>query len=102
MADPFCGHAEGRPGWASYRLFLSFDYSMVVCDSHRRAVRFRLQSCDLSCEGRSEIGRRAMRDSKRDYHGGIDRPLHTHLGSEEWPHYELGPLCLPPHTAVAY
>jgi hypothetical protein len=83
MADPFCGHVEGRPGCASYRLFLGRDYSMVVRDGHRRALRFRLQSRDLSCEGRSEIGRRAIRDSEWDYHGGTDRPLHTHLGSQE-------------------
>jgi hypothetical protein len=29
MADPFCGNAEGRPGCASYRLFLGRDYSVV-------------------------------------------------------------------------
>ncbi len=23
MADPFCGHVEGRTGFASYRLFLA-------------------------------------------------------------------------------
>jgi hypothetical protein len=83
MADPFCGHVEGHPGCFSYRLFVGRDYSMMVRDGHRRTLRSRLQPSDLSCEGRSEIGRRAIRGSKWDYHGRIHRPLHTDLGSQE-------------------
>jgi hypothetical protein len=83
MADPFRGDVEGRTGCASYRLFLSRNYPMVVRDGHRRALRSNLQSRDLSCEGRSEIGRRSIRDSKWDYHGGIDWPLHSHLGGQK-------------------
>jgi hypothetical protein len=82
MADPFCGYVEGRTGCASYRLFLSRNYPMVVRDGHRSALRSSLQSRDLSCEGRSEIGRRAIRDSEWDHHGGIDRPLHSQLGGQ--------------------
>ena len=62
------------------RLFLGRDYSMVVRDGHRHALWSSLQSRDLSCEGRSEIRRRTIRDSQWDHHGGIDRPLHSHLG----------------------
>jgi hypothetical protein len=82
MADPFCGHVEGRTGCTSYRVFFSCSYSMVVRDGHWRTLRTSLQSRDLSCEGRSEIGRRAIRDSEWDHHGGIDRPLHSHLGGQ--------------------
>ena len=67
----FCGHVEGRTGCASYRLFLSRNYSMVVRDGHRRALRSSLQSRDLSCEGRSEIGRRSIRDSEWAHHGAL-------------------------------
>src|SRR5882724_447536 len=94
MADSFCGHVERCPSCASYRLFLGRDDSVVVSDGYRRALRFRLQSSDLSCEGRSEIGRRAIRDSEWDYHRGIERPLHTHLGSQE----DLTRRCGQPRT----
>lgn len=73
MADPFCGHVEGRTGCASYRLFLRRDYSMVIRDGHRRGLWSSLQSRDLSCKGRSEIGRRTICDSEWDHHGGFDR-----------------------------
>jgi hypothetical protein len=36
------------------------------------ALRTSLQSCDLSCKGRSQIGRRAVCDSEWDHHGSID------------------------------
>ena len=79
MADPFCGHVEGRTGCTSYRLFLSCNDSMVVRDDHWRTLRTSLQSRDLSCEGRSEIRRRTIRDSEWDHHRGTDRPLHSHF-----------------------
>ena len=82
MADPFCGYVERRTGCAPYRLFLSRNYPMVVRDGHRRALRSGLQSRNLSCEGRSEIGRRPIRGSEWDHHGWIDRSLHSHLGGQ--------------------
>jgi hypothetical protein len=78
----FRGHVEGRIGCASYRVFLSRNHPMVVRDGHRRALRTGLQSGDLSCEGRSEIGRRAICDPKRNYHRRIDWPLRSHLGAQ--------------------
>ena|SRR5882724_1111757 len=110
MADPFCGHVEGRIGCASYRVFLSRNYPMVVRNGHRRALRTSLQSGDLSCEGRSEIGRRTLRDSEWDHHRRIDWPLHSHLGGQNdltrrcsrRPHCEAASASLPRHPAVAY
>ena len=52
-------------------------------DGHWRTLRTSLQSRDLSCKGRSEIGRRTIRDSEWDHHRWIDRPLHSHLGGQK-------------------
>ena len=46
-------------------------------------LRTSLQSRDLSCKGRSEIGRRTICDSERDHHRGANRPLHSHLCGQE-------------------
>jgi hypothetical protein len=82
MADPYGGDVEGRAGWAAYSLFLSPNQPMVVRDRDRGVLRSGLRSGNLSCEGRSEIGRRPIRDSEWDHHGRIDRPLHSHLGGQ--------------------
>jgi hypothetical protein len=82
MADPVCCHVEGRLGCASYRVFRGSNYAMVVCDRHRRALWTSLQSRDLSREGRSKIGRRAICYPKRDYHRRIDWSVHRHVGGQ--------------------
>lgn len=46
---------------------------MVVRDGDRRALWASLRSRDLSGEGRSKIGRRAIRYSEWDCYGGTDR-----------------------------
>jgi hypothetical protein len=56
---------------------------MVIRDRNRGVLRSGLRSRDLSCQGRSEIGRHPIRDSEWDYHGRIDRPLHSHLGGQK-------------------
>ncbi len=76
MADPFRGHIERHIGCASHGVFLSCNYAMVVGNDRRRALRTGLQSCDLSCEGRSEVGRRTVRDPKWDYHRRVDWALY--------------------------
>ena len=78
----FAATLKGRTGCASYRIFLSRNYSMVVRDGHRRALRSSLQSRDLSCQGRSQIWRRPVRDPERNHYRGVDRSLHSHLGGE--------------------
>src|SRR6266567_6277524 len=83
MADPYRGDVERRAGWAAYRLFLSPNQPMVVRDRNRGVLRYGLRSRDLSCERRSEIGRRPIRDSEWNHHRRIDRPLHNHLGGQK-------------------
>jgi hypothetical protein len=41
MANPLCGNVERRIDCASYGLFDSCNYTMVVRHDHRRALRFR-------------------------------------------------------------
>ena len=82
MANPLCGNLERRIDCASYRLFDSCNYTMVVRHDHRRALRFRLRSRDLSRQGRSEIRRRALCDPERNYHRRIDRPFYRHVGHQ--------------------
>ena len=89
----FAATLKGGPGRTSYRLFLSCNYSMVVRYGHWRTLRTSLQSRDLSCEGRPKIGRRTIRDSEWDHHGGSDRSLHSHLCGQNdltnrWSPYE--------------
>ncbi len=102
MADPFCGHVEGRTGCTSYRLFLSCNYSMVVRDGHWRTLRTSLQSRDLSCKGRSEIGRRTIRDFEWDHHGGTDRPLHSHVGGQKRSNQSMKPTAPDAMTTSAF
>src|SRR5262249_55586587 len=82
MADPFRGHVEGRAGCASYRVLFNGNHTMVVRNGHWRGLRTSLQSCDLSCKRRAQIGRRAVCDSEWDYHGSIDWPFYRHLGGQ--------------------
>ena len=82
MANPLCGNLERRIDCASYRLFDSCNYTMVVRNDHRRALRFRLRSRDLSRQGRTEIRRRALCDPERNYHRSIDRPFYRHVGHQ--------------------
>ena len=79
----FAATLKGVLSCASYGVFRCSNYAMVVRDGDRRALWASLRSRDLSREGRSKIGRRAICDPKRNYHRRIDWPLHTHLGSEE-------------------
>ncbi len=62
---------------------LATNYEMVVRDGHWRVLRTSLQSRDLSCKGRSEIGRRAICDPGWNYHGSIEWPFYCHLGNQD-------------------
>jgi hypothetical protein len=63
----FAATLKGRAGCASRRFFLGRDCSMVVCHDRWCNLRTSFQSGNLSCQGRSEIWRRTIRDSERDY-----------------------------------
>jgi hypothetical protein len=83
MADPFCSHLEGRAGCASHGFFLSRDCSMVVCHDRWCNLRTSFQSGNLSGEGRSEIWRRTIRDSERDYYRRFSRPFYRSVRGEK-------------------
>ena len=82
MADPFCGHVEGRTGCTSYRLFLSCNDSMVVRDDHWRTLRTNLQSVIYLAKGGPKSGDAPYVIPSGTITGGIDRPLHSHLGGQ--------------------
>jgi hypothetical protein len=83
MANPLRRHIKGCSGCASYRIFFSGNYEMVVRDGHWRVLRTSFQSRDLSCKGWSEIGRRAICDPGWNYHGSIEWPFYCHLGNQD-------------------
>jgi hypothetical protein len=82
MANPLRGHIKRRNGCTSHGIFRSGNYSMVVRDGHRCALRTKLQSRHLSFKRRSDIGRRAIRDPEWNHHRSIDWPSYCHLGDQ--------------------
>ena len=82
MANSLCGDFEGRVDRPPYRVFDNFNYAMVARDCNRRSLRIGVWARDLSRQGRSQIGRRPLRGSQRDYHRRIDRAFHFLLGNQ--------------------